>query len=115
MATPGRLVNPVTNPTGLMSAAGVIYAAADMIFNVAEHHAVFNPSVAVAGVAALAAFFARQVVTPTADPINADGKPLITAAEAVLTPLPVTPVTPLTPVTPVTPVPPTQSQSRQAF
>ena len=83
MASPGRLVNPVTNPAGLSSAAAVIYAAADMIWNVAHHQAVFSAPIAVAGIAAVAAFFTRQVVTPTADPVSADGKPLVPVVAAV--------------------------------
>jgi hypothetical protein len=77
-----RLLSVNTNATGYITAAGAVYAAADMIYNVVSHHAVFNASVAVAGVAALMVFFARQTVTPVADPKDLSGHPLVVAVPA---------------------------------
>ncbi len=71
-----RVLSPVTNPTGLLASAGIIYAAAVMIVNAVNGHGVIDPSVIIAAIAAVGALLARQVVTPVADPRNGAGTPL---------------------------------------
>ena len=78
-----RLASPRLNPTGLMAAAGAVYAAAVMIYNATHHHGVIDPQVIVAAVGAVAALLARQVVTPVADPRDGNGDALVRAAAAV--------------------------------
>lgn len=75
-----RILNPATNPAGLLAAAGAVYAAAVMIYNVVNHHGVIDTAVIVAAIGAVGALFTRQAVTPTADPKSADGVPLVPAA-----------------------------------
>lgn len=72
-----RALNVNTNPAGLLAAAGVVYAAAVMIYNAVQHHGVIDTNVIVAAVGAVAALLTRQVVTPVADPKNGAGVPLI--------------------------------------
>ena len=67
------------NPTGLMAAAGAVYAAVAMIWNACHHHGIINPSVIIAAVGAVAALLTRQVVTPVADPKDGNGQPLVTS------------------------------------
>ena len=95
-----RLLSPATNLTGLISAGGVVWTAAVMIWNVTHHEAVFDPQEAVAAVTAVLAFAARQTVTPVSDPKDGNGKSLVPA------PL-------LPPAAPVTP--PAAPIQRQAF
>lgn len=78
-----RAVSPTLNPTGLMAAAGAVYAAAVMIWNATHHHGVINPAVIVAAVGAVAALLTRQVVTPVADPRDGNGDSLVCANSAV--------------------------------
>ena len=85
-----RALNVNTNPAGLLAAAGVVYAAAVMIYNAVHHHGVIDTNVIIAAVGAVAALFTRQVVTPVADPKNGAGVPLV----------PVMPVTPTAPPAP---------------
>lgn len=92
-----RALNVSTNPAGLLAAAGVVYAAAVMIYNAVQHHGVIDTNVIVAAVGAVAALLTRQVVTPVADPKNGAGVPLIpvtavpapgsTSAQVAITPI----------------------------
>lgn len=75
-----RALNVNTNPAGLLAAAGVVYAAAVMIYNAVQHHGVIDTNVIVAAVGAIAALLTRQVVTPVADPKNGAGVPLVPMA-----------------------------------
>ncbi len=78
-----RVLSPVTNPAGLLAAAGAVYAAAVMIYNVVNHHGVIDTAVIVAAIGAVGALFTRQVVTPVADPKDGNGNPLVPATAAV--------------------------------
>jgi hypothetical protein len=77
-----RALTPATNPTGLGSAAAAIYAAAVMVWNATHHHGVIDPQVVIAAIAAAAFLYSRMKVTPTADPKDGNGQPLVTAATA---------------------------------
>jgi hypothetical protein len=79
MVNLSRLLNPKTNPAGYIAAAGAVYAAVAMIWNASHHHGVINPSVIISAVAAVASLLARQLVTPTADPKDGAGNPLVPA------------------------------------
>jgi hypothetical protein len=74
-----RAISPVTNPAGLLSAAGAILAAVTMIVNAIHHHGVIDTAVIIEAAGAVGALFTRQVVTPVADPKNGAGVPLVTA------------------------------------
>jgi hypothetical protein len=50
-----------------------------MLYNAHYHHGIINPSIIVAAVGAVASLLARTVVTPTADPKNGAGVPLVPA------------------------------------
>ena len=71
-----RALTPVTNPTGLGSAAAAIYAAVVMAWNATHHHGVIDPQVIVAAIAAAAFLYSRMKVTPVADPKDGNGQPL---------------------------------------
>ena len=71
-----RLLNPLTNPAGYLAAAGAIFSAAVMITNALHHHGIIDPPVIVGAVGAVGALFARQQVTPVADPRDGNGTPL---------------------------------------
>ena len=71
-----RLLNPMLNPNGYLSAAGAVFAAAIMIANAVHHHGIIDPPVIVAAVGAVGALFTRQLVTPVRDPKDGNGKPL---------------------------------------
>lgn len=77
-----RLLNPLTNPNGYLSAAGAVLAAAVMIANAVHRHGIVDPVVIVAAVGAVGALFARQQVTPVKDPKDANGNALVQAAPA---------------------------------
>jgi hypothetical protein len=72
----GRLLTPSLNPTGLMAAAGLVYAAVAMLLNAHYHHGVIDPAVIVAAVGAVAALLTRQIVTPVKNPRDGNGVPL---------------------------------------
>ncbi len=72
-----RLLSLSTNPAGLLAAAGAIYAATVMITNAYHHHGIIDPEVIVAAIGAVGALFARQLVTPVADPKDPNGNPLV--------------------------------------
>ncbi len=72
-----RILSPVTNSAGLSAAALAVYAAAVMIYNVANHHGVIDVPVIVAALAAVSALYTRQKVTPVADPRDGNGNPLV--------------------------------------
>ena len=74
-----RALAPATNPTGIGSAAAVIYAATVMIWNAAHHHGVIDPQVVIAALAAAAFLYSRMKVTPVADPRDGNGQPLVAA------------------------------------
>lgn len=76
-----RALSPATNPAGLMSAAGALYAAVVMILNVVHHRGVIDPKVIVAAVGAAAALYARLKVTPVADPRDGNGNALLRVAD----------------------------------
>ena len=82
MSSAARLLHPALNPTGLMAAAGVIYAGTSMIYNVVNHHGAWSTPVFIALVGAVSSLLARQVVTPVADPVDGAGRPLVPAAAA---------------------------------
>jgi multidrug efflux pump subunit AcrA (membrane-fusion protein) len=77
MANLPRTLNPALNSTGFMAAAGAIYAAAAMIYNVYNHHGVLQAPVVLAAVAAVASLLIRQRVTPVADPVDGAGRTLV--------------------------------------
>jgi hypothetical protein len=87
-----RLVNPVTNPNGLIAAAGAVFAAAVMIYNAVNHHGIIDPAVIVAALGAVGTLLARQVVTPVADPKDGNGNPLVPASPAAAPVIPLAPV-----------------------
>ncbi len=72
-----RILNPSLNPAGLSSAVLALYALGTGIWNVAHHAGAVDPQVIVAAVAAVAALFTRQVVTPVADPKDGAFRPLM--------------------------------------
>lgn len=76
-----RLTSPSLNPTGLMAAAGAVYAAVVMITNAYHHKGVIDPQVIVAAVGAVAALLTRQVVTPVADPRDGNGDALVRSGQ----------------------------------
>jgi hypothetical protein len=82
MATPARLLQPALNPTGLMAAAGAIYAAVVMVTNAVHGHGVIDTNVILGAVAAAAGLYARAKVTPVADPKDGNGNPLVAAPAA---------------------------------
>lgn len=95
-----RALAPSLNPTGLGSAAAVIYAAVVMIWNATHHQGVIDPQVIVAALAAGAFLYSRMKVTPVADPKDGNGRPLVTAPQ-MLPPLPGSAYPPgATPLTP---------------
>ena len=71
-----RALSPSTNPAGLLSAAGALYAAVVMILHAVHGQGVIDPQVIVAAVGAAAALYARLKVTPVADPRDGNGQPL---------------------------------------
>lgn len=77
-----RALTPTLNPTGIGSALAAVYAAVVMIVNVAHHHAVIDPQVIIAALTAAAFLYTRFKVTPTADPKDGNGQPLVAAATA---------------------------------
>lgn len=81
-----RLLNPLTNPAGYLSAAGAVLAAAVMITNAVNHHGIIDATVIVAAVGAVGALFARQQVTPVKDPKDGNGNPLLPAPPVVTMP-----------------------------
>jgi hypothetical protein len=74
-----RALSPVTNATGLGSAAAAIYAAVVMIVNWTHHTGVIDPQVVIAALAAGAFLYSRMKVTPIADPKDGNGAPLVVA------------------------------------
>jgi hypothetical protein len=72
-----RALAPATNPTGLGSSIAAIYAAVVMIVNASHHHAVIDPQVIIAALTAAAFLYTRFKVTPTADPKDGNGQPLV--------------------------------------
>lgn len=81
-----RLLNPLLNPNGYLSAAGAVLAAAVMITNAVHGHGIVDPVVIVAAVGAVGALFSRQMVTPVKDPKDSNGKPLAPQPPAVTVP-----------------------------
>lgn len=79
MATLPRALHPATNAPGLMATSGAVYAAAVMIYNGHYHHGVISTPVIIAAVAAIGSLLTRFVVTPTADPVDGAGRPLVPA------------------------------------
>jgi hypothetical protein len=73
-----RLLSPMTNSAGLTSAGMAIYAAVVVIWNASHSHGVVSVPVIVAAVAAVAALYTRQKVTPVSDPRDGNGNPLLT-------------------------------------
>lgn len=71
-----RSLNPATNPTGWLAAIGAVYAVAVMSYNAFNGFGILDPGVIASAVGAVLALFARQVVTPVADPKDASGRPL---------------------------------------
>ena len=71
-----RMLSPVTNPNGYLSAAGAVIAATVMITNGIHHHGIIDPVVIVSAVGAVGALFSRQLVTPVKDPHDGNGQPL---------------------------------------
>ena len=71
-----RMLNPLTNPNGYLSAAGAVFAATVMILNAVHHHGIIDPPVITAAVGSVGALFARQLVTPVKDPKDGNGNPL---------------------------------------
>ena len=74
-----RALSPSLNSTGIGAAAAAIYAAVQMIVNLAGHKSGygFDPQVMLAALGAAWFLYARFVVTPVADPRDGNGKPLI--------------------------------------
>jgi len=71
-----RVLNPSLNPAGLSAAVLALYALGEGIWNVTHHAGAIDPQVIVAAIAAVAALFTRQVVTPVADPKDGAFRPL---------------------------------------
>jgi len=71
-----RMLNPLTNPNGYLSAAGAVFAATVMVLNAVHHHGIIDPPVIVAAVGSVGALFTRQLVTPVKDPKDGNGQPL---------------------------------------
>ncbi len=86
MASLPRSLHPATNAPGLMAAAGAVYAAAVMIYNAHYNHGVISTPVIIAAIAAVSSLLTRFVVTPTADPVDGAGRPLVPAPAAPLPP-----------------------------
>lgn len=72
-----RLLSMSTNPTGIAASVSAIWAAAVMIWNATNHHGVISTQVIVAALSAAAFLYTRFKVTPTADPKDGAGNPLI--------------------------------------
>lgn len=77
-----RLLSPLTNPAGLLSAAATVYAAATMITHAVQGNGIINLNVVIAAVTAVAALYTRSKVTPVADPKDGNGQPLKTVPPA---------------------------------
>jgi hypothetical protein len=77
MANLPRTLSPTLNSTGYIAAAGAVYAAAAMIYNVAHHDGVISVPVILAAITAVGALLTRQRVTPIADPVDGAGRPLV--------------------------------------
>lgn len=73
-----RAFSPATNPAGLTSLIAALYALGTGIWNVAHNHVALDPQVVVAALAAAAAWYTRQAVTPVRDPRDGAGHPLRT-------------------------------------
>jgi hypothetical protein len=71
-----RALSPSLNPTGIGSAAAAVYAGVVMVYNALNHHAVIDPQVVIAALAAAAFLYTRFRVTPVADPRDGNGQPL---------------------------------------
>jgi hypothetical protein len=80
MATLPRTLHPALNAPGLMAAAGAIYAGVSMAYNAYNHRGAWSTPVFIALVGAVASLLTRFVVTPTADPKDGSGNPLVPAA-----------------------------------
>lgn len=72
-----RILSPATNPAGLTSLIAALYALGVGIWNVTQHRGAVDPQVIVAALAAVAALFTRQVVTPVADPHDGAARRLV--------------------------------------
>jgi hypothetical protein len=72
-----RILSPSTNPAGLTSLIAALYALGYGAWNVAHHRGAVDPQVIVAALAAVAALFTRQVVTPVSDPHDGAGRALV--------------------------------------
>jgi hypothetical protein len=79
-----RALSPIKNPAGLMAAGLAVYAAITMVMNVVHGDGVIDPQVVVAAVAAVAAVFTRQLVTPVADPRSKNGVRLVQTGAEIL-------------------------------
>jgi hypothetical protein len=71
-----RTLSPSLNPTGYMAAAGTIYAAAKMIYDVTHHHGYWSTPVLIAALGTAWAFYTRFKVTPVGDPRDGNGQPM---------------------------------------
>jgi hypothetical protein len=82
MATLPRTLHPALNAPGLMAAAGAIYAGVSMAYNAYNHRGAWSTPVFIALVSAVASLLTRFVVTPTGDPKDGNGNPLVPAPAA---------------------------------
>ena len=74
-----RSLHPATNAPGLMAAAGAIYAGVSMAYNAYNHRGAWSTPVFIALIGAVMSLLTRFVVTPTADPVDGAGRPLVPA------------------------------------
>lgn len=72
-----RSLDPMTNPAGFLAAAQAVFALVLGIYNAVNHHGVLDSTVITSAVGAVAALFARNLVTPVADPRNSGGEHLV--------------------------------------
>lgn len=111
-----RVLNPSLNPAGLSSAVLALYALGEGIWNVTHHAGAIDPQVIVAAVAAVAALFTRQVVTPVKDPQDGAFRKLVPAPARFEWPLSEPEPVPLSsppPAVPPAPVRPPSSDPRE--
>lgn len=80
-----RVLSPQTNPTGLASGAGALFALVQWIWTATGHRGSVSP-VVVAVAFSFVALITRFVVTPTKDPHDQIGRPLAPLPDPVAEP-----------------------------
>lgn len=77
-----RLLSLNTNTPGIGAALAALWAGGAMLWNYTHHQGIFDAQVFGAAAAAAYFIYTRVKVTPTADPRDGNGKPLVTAPPA---------------------------------